>query len=85
MTLYEFNLLEGEEEKLAAILINGECTANRKQDNREIMLYQLCSFYVEVLAGDQTKNKVLEFRSFSSLETLKPYLEEIDISEINGH
>lgn len=48
MTLYEFNLLEDEEEKLAALLLNGEYVGIRKEGFEEILLYQLNSFYLEV-------------------------------------
>ncbi len=82
MTLYQFNLLEDEEEKLAAILLNGECIGSRKQEGEEIFLYQVCSFYVEVASAGAKDKDVMNFRSFSSIDQLKPYLDQINILEV---
>lgn len=81
MTLYEFNSLDNDEEKLAAVLLNGECIAMRDEGVQKITLYQLPAFYVEISNGDKP-GETLKFRSFSSLQPLKPYLDQIDLSKL---
>jgi hypothetical protein len=81
MTLYQFNLLNDDEEKLAAVLLNGECIGMRDEDGHKLALYQLPTFYVEISTGGKPKRE-LNFRAFSSLELLDPYLGCIDISDI---
>jgi hypothetical protein len=80
-TRYEFNSLNDDDEKLAAVLYNGEYVAMRDVDDVKITLYQLPTFYVEIYCGEKNE-KGIRFRSFSSLESLKPYLEQIDISKL---
>ena len=80
MTLSEFNLLN-EETKLGILLTNGECIGYRKEADSCIFLYQLFSFYVEEHSACAEGYGIL-FRSFSSIDELQPYLEEIDISDL---
>jgi hypothetical protein len=49
MTLYEFNAIDDEEEKLMCVLMNGECIGLREVDGQKITVYQLPAFYVEIL------------------------------------
>ena len=70
MTLQLFQLIQ--DEQLAAVLINGEWIANRMEGNREIELYQVCSFYVEIMDASNTEKEVLKFKAFSGTKQLKP-------------
>lgn len=83
MTLYQFNLLRDEEEKRAAVSLNGELIAIRKEGQKNFFLYQLGSFYVEI-SDSEVKGEVNHFRSFTSLDQLKPYLDDLDITEITS-
>jgi hypothetical protein len=86
MTLYQFNALN-EEQKLEAVFASGESVGSRKDGVRHVILYQLPQFYVELSSShaELSNNLVAEesqtfqFRSFTSLEPLEPYLEGIDI------
>ena len=78
MTLYEFNALS-EDEKAAVLWSKGDFVTERKENNFNILLYQVQSFYVEVFYSGN-ENKISRLRSFSSTEQLEPYLNNIDIS-----
>lgn len=80
MTIEKFNSLDNEEEKLAATLQNGECIGLRKEATINLTLYQVDSFYVEISSSIQ--EDVLRFCAFTSIDKLKPYLEEIDITAL---
>ena len=54
----------------------------RKENNFSILLYQLQSFYVEVFYFGK-ENKISRLRSFSSLNQLEPYLNNIDILDLS--
>jgi len=54
----------------------------RKETNFSILLYQVQSFYVEVFYSGK-ENKISRLRSFSSINQLEPYLNNIDISGIS--
>ncbi len=47
MTLYQFNMLEDEEEKLASILLNGECIGNRTEGGEEIFYMKFVPFMLK--------------------------------------
>ena len=72
MTLQQFELIQDENEQLAAVMLNGEWIANRMEGNREIELYQVCSFYVEIMDASNTEKEVLKFKAFSGTKQLKP-------------
>lgn len=83
MTLYDFNKLEMQD-KCNALSSFGVQIADRLHEAMQdtiIYLYQLPQFYVEVFY-DVWEERPKRFLSFSSLDRLVPYLEEIDISEI---
>ena len=61
MALYQFNASD-DEEKLAAVLINGDCTAMRGKDYCKFYAVSGLFFYVEISSGDQV-GEVLKFRS----------------------
>jgi hypothetical protein len=81
MTFHQFNAIDDEEEKLMCVLMNGECIGLREVDGQKITVYQLPAFYVEILPATDSQ-AVLFFKAFTSTEQLKPYLDEIDISEL---
>lgn len=74
LTLYNFNVLS-ESEKADAVW-QGTFLADREERDLTIQLYSLNAFYVEVYyhAGS---NAIVQFRSFSSLQQLTPYLAHI--------
>lgn len=77
MTFQSFNLLnQAQQQKL--ILKTGSFLDERTLGPYHIMLYQLCSFYVEVYFIVST-GKSAFFRSFQSPDDLKPYLDKIDL------
>ena len=80
MTLYQFNVLT-ENEKTALVWNGGDFVGDRKENNLTISLYQVQSFYVEVFYSGK-ENKISRLRSFSSINQLEPYLNNIDISGI---
>ena len=53
----------------------------RKEANRDVVLYQLDGFYVEVFF-DANAARQVTFRTFTDTDDLNPYLLEIDISEV---
>ncbi len=77
-TLYEFNLLS-ENQQTEAVWNEGDFVADRQEDEYSILLYQLYSFYVEIKYSSLA-NGFLIYRSFSNIDQLEPYLEDIDIS-----
>ena len=81
MTLYEFNALS-EDEKAAVLWSKGDFVIERKENNFSILLYQVQSFYVEVFYSGK-ENKISRLRSFSSINQLEPYLNNIDILGIS--
>jgi hypothetical protein len=73
-----------DEAKQAEATWNGEFIADRVDQEHTILLYQVDDFYVEVYYH-QDDNVIKRFRSFSSIEQLIPYLEQIDIVNLlNG-
>ena len=81
MNFYEFNSFDDNDAKLATVLSDGECVGCREGDTGNIMLYQLRNFYVEMYSITKLESD-LKFRSFTSLEHLQPYLDQIDISSL---
>ena len=74
MTLYEFNALDHHEK--ANTVWQGSFLADREENGLMVQLYAVDLFYVEVFY-DQTANKILSFRSFSTKNLLTPYLAHI--------
>ena len=80
MTLYEFNYLD-ELEQLQAVwgaVLLGE----RKDEEQDIRLYQIDSFYVEEYIHREKDSRV-RFRSFSSTELLDAYISKFDLRDLN--
>ena len=82
MTLYEYNDLD-ECEQHEAIWDYGVHIGERIEGKYRIMLYQMFSFYVE-LRYHMEHNVLKGARSFSSIEQLKPYTDNIDIKQLLG-
>ena len=67
--------------KTNALLRAGAFLAERKLGIMRVMLYQVDNFYTEVFFFKWGKNAI-GFRSFSSTNHLKPYLQQIDLTGI---
>jgi hypothetical protein len=78
MNVQEFRSLE-ETEKAVTLINNGVLVGKRVMQSYLVFLYQLDSFYVEILYNNQT-NFVYRFRAFENTDLLEPYLSRIDIS-----
>jgi len=79
MTNYMFNLLN--DDAKANAVWNGVCIGSRKDDDHNILLFQVDNFYVEVFY-QREKNEITNFRSFTSTDQLELYLSKIDISDL---
>ncbi|HET7896055.1 MAG TPA: hypothetical protein VFL47_00245 [Flavisolibacter sp.] len=52
-----------------------------QQENTEVVLFAYNDFYVELVVIKYT-DEILALQCFKSLKKLKPYLHQVDISEI---
>ena len=77
MTIYEFIVLN-EAEKAEAVCNCGVHIGSREAIVHSTMLYQLESFYVEVLYNN-ANNVITRFRHFSSTDQLEPYIQQIEL------
>jgi hypothetical protein len=80
MTLYEFNAL-AETAKAEVTWSKGVFLAGREGVNYTAALYQIDSFYIEVIYNSD-QNEIVKFRSFLSTVPLEPYLRQIDITPL---
>ncbi|HWJ25427.1 MAG TPA: hypothetical protein VNS32_02735 [Flavisolibacter sp.] len=80
MTIYEFERL-GDTGKGQAILKSGVLLAERFCMDLRVALYQIEGFYVEVYFNS-TYKVIQGLKSFIDSDSLDPYLEQIDISEL---
>jgi hypothetical protein len=78
MKVQEFKSLD-ETEKAIVLINKGVLVGKRMIQSYLVFLYQLDSFYVEILYNKQT-NFVYKFKAFENTELLEPYLSKIDIS-----
>jgi hypothetical protein len=79
MTLYHFIRLDEMEQQEA--LWEGTHIGTRYDEEHNILLYQIDGFYVEVFYH-RNLNVIRRYRPFKSVDQLKPYLRQIDISEL---
>jgi len=79
MTLYQFIAMDEMEQQEA--IWEGTHIGERKDEEHNILLYQIDSFYVEVFYHREL-NVIRRYRPFKSVNQLKPYLGQIDISKI---
>jgi hypothetical protein len=54
--------------------------AQRKGVRASSQLYQLHGFYVELLLGEN--NQVIRMESFTEMQRLTPYLQQVDVSPL---
>ncbi|MDQ3845601.1 MAG: hypothetical protein M3342_16570 [Bacteroidota bacterium] len=80
MTLYEFNLLDGNGQA-DTLWEYGVHLCNRKLGKQYVALYQIDAFYVEVYYNQKQK-RITKHRSFQSTEALKPYFHLIRITDL---
>ena len=62
-------------------LWEGTHITDRKDEEHNILLYQIDDFYVEVFYHREL-NVIRRYRPFKSVDQLMPYLGQIDISKI---
>jgi len=80
MTLFYYNELNDREQH-EVLWEHGIHIGGRIDGEHKIILYQIFSFYVE-LYYNPDYDVLKRLRSFSRLEFLDPYIEQLDISEI---
>lgn len=80
MTLCEYNGLD-QAEQFEALYNYGIHISDRADQEYCIILFQLDSFYVELYFHIE-ENALKKLRSFSNLDFIIPYLEQIDLSEL---
>ena len=80
MTLYDYSELN-EVEQQDVLWDHGVMVDARNDGDHNIILYQMFSFYVE-LYYNSDYNLLKKLRSFSRMECLDVYLQQVDLSEI---
>ncbi len=80
MTLYNFYLLT-EDEQINLLYEHGVYIGKRKDNNTTTVLYQLDSFYVEIIYK-KYRFFIHKINCFTTTEKLSPYLEQIDIEDV---
>lgn len=80
MALEHFKTLDKETQQ-DLVLAHGTFLAERVDGPFRIMLYELENFYVEVHFFN-LYNKVAFFTAFDDIESLEPYLEQMDLSDV---
>ena len=68
-------------EKYEAMMEYAVLVSDRKENHCNVLLYQFENFYVE-LFYDSWNNSIVKFKSFTSQELLTPYLNQINLSEL---
>ncbi len=77
MTLYQFNLLD-EQEQIEAIWYKSVKLAEREDEEHFYNLYQIDSFYIEEKFIKPDKLRVA-FKTFATTTLLEPYLDKMRI------
>lgn len=77
MTLYQFNMLD-EQEQIEAIWYKSVKLAEREDEEHFYNLYQIDSFYVEEKFIKPDKLRVA-FKTFAAITLLEPYLDKTKI------
>jgi len=80
MTMYDFQLLP-EQQQVELLYHSGVYIGKRREGISIILLYQLESFYVEVVYR-KYRSHVKRLHCFDSTELLDPYLEQIDVENL---
>jgi hypothetical protein len=82
MTLFEFQLLPTSDQ-ISILYKHGVYVGKRKQGHLTILLYQVDSFYVEVIYR-MYRRYIARIRCSESTALLDPYLEQIDVEYLVG-
>ena len=80
MTERQFNAMN-RQDQVHNLLVHGACIADRKAQKRQVLLFQLGYFYVEVFF-DHYSEEVSFIRAFNNLDELQPYLENISLKGV---
>lgn len=80
MTQSQYNSLD-EMEQAEALWNKGVHVAERADEEHNILLYQVDSFYVEVYYH-RDYNVIRRFNTFSGVEQLQSYIGKIDIDKL---
>ena len=80
MSIKYYNGLD-EVEQHAVLWENGVHIGERFDGEYKIILYQIFSFYIELFYHDEY-NLLRRLRSFSHIDSLDPYIKNVDLSEI---
>jgi hypothetical protein len=80
MKLSEFILLN-EDQKKGALLHEGVLIGKRNSNDCLVFLFQIQGYYVESFCNIHSKS-VEEFRAFSGIDSLYPYLEAIRLDDL---
>ena len=80
MKLSDFILLN-EEQKKGTLLHEGVLIGKRSYEDCMVFLFQLPDYYVESYCNIQSKS-IKEFRAFTHLEPLYPYLAAIPLDDL---
>src|SRR5690349_16754553 len=70
-----------QEDQLDYLIHKGVCISDRETKTTIVLLYQIHGFYVE-LYHNIDSHEIERLRVFSSLFSLDPYLEQINISSL---
>lgn len=82
MKLSDF-ITSDEQQMKQAVLHDGILIAKRRISDCLVFLFQIDDYYVETYCSLENK-KVVEYRAFSNLHALDPYLELIEIDKLLG-
>ena len=80
MKLSDFILLN-EEQKKGTLLHEGVLIGKRNLGDYLIFLFQFPNYYVESYCNCENKS-IMEFRAFTHLEPLYPYLDAISLGDL---
>ena len=80
MELIEYKLLSLREQ-INVLYRDGVYIGKRKEENLSILLYQVDSFYVEVVYR-KYRCHVNKLRCFTSTAFLDPYLEQVEVEYV---
>ena len=82
MKQFEFQLL-ATPEQINILYKQGVYIGKRKENKLTVLLYQVDSFYVEVVYRLYRRH-IARIRCFASTALLDPYLEQIDVEHLVG-
>lgn len=80
MTLLEFNHVPFEE-KCELVAVEGKYLTYRYVENMKIYLYALEDYFIEI-SFSPYHHKILAIEAFNNMELLNPYLEFVNLGEL---